>query len=222
MFGFILNLSLEYLQKDLNNKWCYVLFRLIREILYSLQDNIDKYIMEKKYCSVYELSSHRGIFILFFLGIFKLFDYYLFHMDNYEYFNNFDYKEILVAIGIILFNIGLELSVLFTIKIYTPCHAFIIDEFVEITSDMISFDDSPEKLILMIICYIIVFFFSLVFNEIIEINCFGLSDNTRRNIMKREKSEDLATIDINEDNRNSLVHLEMNDVDSLVDNEVYN
>ena len=82
------------------------------------------------------------------------------------------------------------------------------------------------KIIIMIICYIIIFFFSLVFNEIIEINCFGLSYNTRRNIIKREKNEDLAMLrepsaDINEENENSNIHLEMNDVNSLVDNEIY-
>ena len=36
-----------------------------------------------------------------------------------------------------------------------------------------------------------VLFISLIFNEIIEINCFGLSKNTRRNIVDRAQNEDL-------------------------------
>ena len=55
--------------------------------------------------------------------------------------------------------------------------------------------------------------------EIIEFNCFRLSDNTRKNIMKREKIEDLSTIresfvDENEENRTSSIRMEMNDDDN--------
>ena len=235
IIGLILDLALTNIQNDLINNFPLILLRLLREILYSVHGVINKYIMEKKYCSVYELSSCRGIFTLIFLGIFALLDYYLFLWDNNleEYFDNFDYIEILIGIGIILFNAGLELSTLFTIKINTPCHVLIISEFMTIASNIIyikyivDVEDTPKKAIIMIICYIIIIFFSLVFNEILEINCFKLSENTRRNIMEREKSEDLTmlrepSIDINEDNRNSMIHLEMNDVDSLVDNEIYN
>ena len=186
--------------------------------------------MEKKYCSVYELASYSGIFYIIFLGIFALFDFYLFHWDNLaEYFNNFDYKEILLGIGIILINFVSDLSSLFTIKINTPYHAFIIGEFITITSNIIDIKYiavSTINLIIMIICYIIIFFFSLVFNEIIEINCFGLSYNTRRYIIKREKKEDLTmlggpSLDLNEGGGGSVIHLEMNDIGLLAGNEIY-
>jgi hypothetical protein len=55
--GLILDLSIGYLQNDIKNNLVLFLLRLLREILYSLQGVIDKYIMEKKFCSVYELSS---------------------------------------------------------------------------------------------------------------------------------------------------------------------
>ena len=44
--------------------------------------------------------------------------------------------------------------------------------------------------IVAFICLIFILFWSLIFNEIIEINCFGFSDNTKRNITNRAKSED--------------------------------
>ena len=47
---------------------------------------------------------------------------------------------------------------------------------------------------------------SLVYNEIIEINCFKLSENTKRNIMKRAAMENC----FNED-RNALVSFDEND-----------
>ena len=121
-------------------------------------------------------------------------------------------------------SIGLDLSTLFAIKINTPCHVLIIDEFLAITSNIINNEISPEKIIIMIICYTIIFFFSLVFNEIIEINCFGLLDNTRRNIMKREKTEDSKMFrgpSVDNNYNGSMAILEMNVIDSLVDNEVY-
>lgn len=54
--------------------------------------------------------------------------------------------------------------------------------------------------IAIIICLIIILFISLIFNEIIEINLFGLSYNTKRNIMKRAEDDTLAKNDKNEDN----------------------
>ena len=51
--------------------------------------------------------------------------------------------------------------------------------------------------IAIIICLIIILFISLIFNEIIEINLFGLSYNTN---MKRAEDDTLAKNDKNEDN----------------------
>ena len=60
---------------------------------------------------------------------------------------------------------------------------------------------------------------TLVFNEIIEINFWGLSDNTKRNIAKRAEEEherlnrfnSMSTNDENDDIRVSLIELEKSD-----------
>ena len=61
--------------------------------------------------------------------------------------------------------------------------------------------------IITIICIIFILFLPLIFNELIEINLWGLSDNTKRNITERGESEDFdikktkkLTIDENEEN----------------------
>ena len=61
--------------------------------------------------------------------------------------------------------------------------------------------------IITIICIIFILFLHLIFNELIEINLWGLSDNTKRNITERGESEDFdikktkkLTIDENEEN----------------------
>ena len=38
---------------------------------------------------------------------------------------------------------------------------------------------------------VFIIFFTLIFNEIIEINCWGLSYNTKKNIMERANRENL-------------------------------
>ena len=61
--------------------------------------------------------------------------------------------------------------------------------------------------IITIICIIFILFLPLIFNELIEINLWGLSDNTKRNITERGESEDFdikktkkLTIDEKEEN----------------------
>ena len=73
--------------------------------------------------------------------------------------------------------------------------------------------------IILIICFIFILFVTLVFNEIIEINFWGLSYNTKRNITKRAEDEQarfnrfnsMSTNDDNDDIRVSLIELERSD-----------
>ena len=53
-------------------------------------------------------------------------------------------------------------------------------------------------MIVVIICLLFILFFSLIFNEIFEINVCGLSHNTKRNISKRAVNEDI-NLYVNED-----------------------
>ena len=72
--GITIDLVTGNLKDDILNNWSSILLRLIREILYSLQDVINKYIMEKKFCSVYELSFYEGIIYLILIGILSIFN----------------------------------------------------------------------------------------------------------------------------------------------------
>ena len=75
----------------MKNNLLFVLFRIIREILFSLHDVLNKYIIEKKYCFIYEISLFNGITNTFFFMIFVIFDYFFFKLDDYgEYFRNFN------------------------------------------------------------------------------------------------------------------------------------
>ena len=125
----------------------------------------------------------------------------------------------IVSIGVIITQFGIIISALTTNKNNTPCHIFIIFVFGQLGY----YVDFSKTSIILIICFIFILFVTLVFNEIIEINFCGLSDNTRQNITKRAEEESLSlnrnysesTIDENEEPRGSLIDSELKE--SLVD-----
>ena len=190
LIGVTIDLVLGNLQNDVSENIGFLLLRFLREILYSLHDVINKYLMEKKYCSIYEISLSNGIINLILLGLFALINYFCFDFDKFEeYFDNFNINEFFVAIIIMVTQIVLYLCTLITNKNYTPCHIFIIFVFGQLAY-YIDISENTKISIICIVCLIFILFFSLIFNEIIEINVCGLSDNTKKNIMIRAESED--------------------------------
>ena len=185
--GLILDLVTKNLQNDIKNNWKSILLRLIREFVYSFHNIINKYAMEKKFCSVYEISFYTGLVLTVLFGIFTILDYYVFHLDNFKaYFNNFNVKELLVLLGYCITQLGFHLGILFTNRDNTPCHIFIVYVFGQLAFHMkFSVNSIP-----VFICLIFILFMSLIFNELIELNFCGLSDNTKKNIMLRLNSED--------------------------------
>jgi len=190
VIGTVIDLTTEAIIVDANNEPLALISKYIKEILFSLYNVIAKYVMEKKYISVYEFSFYIGAFNLIVLIIFSIFDYYFFHIySNYgDILSNLGGIEILKVLGVLFTQVGINLGTLFTTKNCSPCHLFIIFVFGQVAY-YINFDIYRG---LVISCLIIILFFSLIFSEIIEINLFGLSHNTKRNIIGRSESEILA------------------------------
>ena len=145
--------------------------------------------MDKKFASVYEILFFMGLINIIYLIIFSVLDYYFFNYfgsnDFENYFNNFKIKELIGIIGTMITQSGIYLSMLYTNKNYTPCHIFIIFVFGQI----VRYVNFSVTSIIVFILLLVILFFSLVFNEIIEINFCGLSDNTKRNIRNRVENE---------------------------------
>ena len=197
--GSSIDLFLNNLQKDIRERIDLFFLRIVRESIYSLSSVVDKYIMEKKFISEYVILLADGIFIFVLSFIFSIFDYNFFHIDNYkEYFNEFNFIELLVIFGEIITQFILNLFLLITNKVNTPCHCFTIFVFGHIAYYVVEY---TEKTIIIICGLIFMLFLSLIFNEIIELNFLGLSFNTKKNIMKRalkENEEDIIRADTNE------------------------
>ena len=201
LVGLIIDIILGNLQYDTSTNLGLFFFRLLRECLYSLSSVVDKYIMEKKFGSVYEILLSNGVITTTIFIIAAIIDSKYFGYYDYEgYFTNFDWIEFLVAAGTIISQFGLNLCILLTNKSNSPCHIFIIFIFGQLAY-YINFTGIS---IIVILCLIIILFLSFIFNEIIEINCFSLSKNTKNNISRRASNED----------NNLIVSYDYNDNDS--------
>ena len=186
IIGLIIDLIQGNIQNDFTNNIISLILSFIRVILLSFNYVIIKYTMEKKFVSLYEIGLFNGIINLILFIIFAIFDYFFFHIDNYEeYFNNFDGKEVLVIFGLMFTQFGIYLPLFIIDKNNSPCHIFIIFIF----GQLAYYINLKENLVIVIICFIIILFFSLIFNEIIEINFCGLSHNTKKNIITRAETE---------------------------------
>ena len=185
--GLIMDFVLENLNYDITNNLWLLIIRVIREIIYSLTTVIDKYIMEKKLVSAYQILLCDGIITVIIFIIFAIFDYYFIgYFDKYDdYFTNFNNIELIVIFGVLITQFFLNLFLLVTIKVNSPCHIFII----YVLGQFAYYIDFSKKAIIVSCCLILILFFSFIFNEMIEINFFGLSFNTKRNIIARAENE---------------------------------
>ena len=196
LIGLIIDIVTENLQNELINNPLHLAMKLLKEIFYPLYNVIAKYTMERKYVSVYEFSFYVGLILFIALMSFALLDNYYFKLFDYsKYFENFNYIELLVILGAIFTQLGINITTLFTSKNNSPCHVFIIFVFGQMAY-YISFKGTD---ILVIFLLIIILFLSLIFNEIIEINIFGLSRNTKKNIVARAEFESMIKLDISDE-----------------------
>ena len=218
--GIIIDLVLGNLQNDFLNHFFLLLISILRIILLSFYYVIVKYTIEKKFVSVYEIIFFIGIINFVMFIIFAIFDYFFFDIDDYEkYFTNFNGMELLVALGVMITQLGMDICITITDKNESPCHIFIIFVFGQLAY---YFFNLNEYLVIVIICLILMLFFTLVFNEIIEINLWGLSLNTKRNIINRAQSDGDETFIVKcetfdeyyekDDNAENLIELKDNEI----------
>ena len=172
------------------------------EILYCLSDVLGKKYLNIYIDGVYLFLFKIGITGLIPLLIYDVIAYYCGLNDNFHgiiksiYENDIQiWYHLLNLFSCLLFEIGLWL----TIYYFSPCHFIILEtlgDFFEIISLIIENEDNQDSYelrqkITFCILYPFMIFAVLVFNEIIILNFWGLSYNTKYYIMEREK------IDIN-------------------------
>ena len=207
---FFLNIDVDFL--------CLIL-RIISAILFSISMVLQKFIIEKKFASPYEICFIMGITSLIFYSICIIISSNisiktdkiknLIKYNDKNYFDNFlsyieeiNIYEIIIFIIFALIEFFFNLSILLTIKYFSPAHTIIILVIAKAAPsiiNLISLNDINKDDIITLITLLVIFFVLLIFNEVIELNCFKLQDNTVKNIKERASNEFLINKSDGED-----------------------
>ena len=178
--------------------WPYFFSYALKFILMSLEDVLNKKLFNDKFLLPHTLMFYRGLFtgLLFIIFIPLIIFIKTKKPDNYF---NFEYKErevnkflqiFLVFVYIVLYAFR-NFCVMKVIYIFSPQHVAFLNQIFHLYL-LIRCRIRGDPMIIIIIdcfCLLIIIFSSLIFNEIIIINAWGMSKNTRASLKIREKNE---------------------------------
>ena len=236
ILGIFLDLFLGSLKELINSFW-YFLSKVFSELCYSLSLVLNKYCMDFKFSPPYEVCLFIGLFtFLFYLFILIISSFIscnyefcyledkktgLYYFDSFSiYTSKLNLKEFFLFI-IEVINLGyINVSIILTIKYFTPYHSMIILIIGKMVLTFERFFSGIELYdIIYIILLIFIFFGLLVYVEIIELNFCGIQKYTKDNIEKRGDLDTLLA-DKNSSRNSSLISLsEEND---FINNKIVN
>ena len=122
------------------------------------------------------------------------------YIDNYwKFIEKLNKKEIIIIILIILGRFLFHSMIMIIIDIFSPFYVFLVFVIGEITFFSVSMKNDPIIIISSIIFFSVSLFTILVFIELIELNCFGLSYMTKKNIVLRARLDSDLNLNNNED-----------------------
>jgi hypothetical protein len=212
-----------YINKDIYkiNNLLHHILKMFGEFIFSLAMVINKYTIEKKFSSPYEICFYQGIINLTLFLIIALIFPGLCSLS--EYWSKLDVPKFLEFLAISGAQFIYNLFLLITLKYYTAFHVLISIIFCEIHFYLFN-AFSNLMVIIPLIGFNFLFFIFLLFVEIIEINCFGLQINTKKNIsIRAEIDEKLCNEDDEESQRTESEQInESNDNDNDNDNDKSN
>ena len=187
------------------------ILNLISGVLYSLYSALIKYVIEEYYLSPFKINFLMGL-ISIVVSSFGFVLYSLIYYHDFSYFNNiFDFSEVenKIQIGLYFIPFLIILTVyeefnLITLFYFSPILIGLTDIINPILiwiKYKIEYDDENEKIDLVMtpIGYLIILFSSIIYNELIILNFFGLGKNTKKIINRRIKKEVVELNEIKDD-----------------------
>jgi hypothetical protein len=203
IIGLLFNIPLGvFSSTNMEKYYGYYLSFIFTGIFFNLTYVLYKKMMVKKYIKSYEILFFQGI-IESILGIITLiimtkYDY----IDNYwKFIEKLDKTQIIIILLIILGRFLFHSMIMIIIDIFSPFYVFLVFVIGEITFFSVSMKDDPIILISSIIFFSVSLFTILVFIELIELNCFGLSYMTKKNIVLRARLDSDLNKNIYEDDQ---------------------
>ena len=208
------------------NLWIYLFFIFISKVLFALEDTINKILLTDKFLLPHYLMFWRGLFSFVIILLFTIIiltctskinlEYYKYVLENEDL-----WKEIISKIFYIICNFLKVFSIFKIIYIFTPQHvAFlnVIENLIELIQNIINVDGVSKNIVHFIfdmISLVLISIGTLIFNEMIILNFFGLNKNTKSGKIEKEaldKGDLKSTIIFNEtDNEDKEVQL--NDIE---------
>ena len=194
----LLFLIINYITYFKGDSFSIFIFYFFYYFLFSLSYICGKKYLNNFYASPYSLMVKIGGISLIIIMIYDIIAYIICENNNTDvhgiiigFKNNFNFSAICLFLLDIIFYFLSNIGIWLTIYYYTPFHFIIsesISEYIYYTYDCFFTNSHYDifDIIVYMIIYIINFFFSLVFNEIIILNFCNLSYNIKKNIEKRE------------------------------------
>ena len=194
LLGFSYNIVMDKFSKEniKKNYDCY-LVQFTTECLISLMNVMYKYLVEAKYILSYEILLIEGL-IEFVLGIITLIiTTSAGIVDNFwDFIDEVDSHEVTLLIIITLIQFLLYTTEIIIIVKFSPFHVLLINILRDYILFFVFFDTKNlAASIYVVFAICICIFMILVFIEIIELNFFGLSTMTKKNIILRSKKESI-------------------------------
>ena len=195
-----------------------LLMIIIVTCFFSLYNALEKKYFIKYMDSPYHLMFMVGLYALSLILFYEIFTVIIFGLDTsfngvfYQIKVNckeygFLYLLLFIAdvISAFIWISGIQLTVYF----FTPCHFIISESISQIISTFLNntIKDFPihEKIIINVL-FIIIFFATLIYNEVIIINLWSLNKNTKKNIILRELKEKKHLLDNEEEDDGKIVY----------------
>ena len=188
--------AFEAIAEEESANWPYFLFVSAKYIILPFEDVINKILLTDEFLLPHYLIFWRGMFTLVFVGALSAI-VLIPHWVEFHYFDQFK-TGLQIAIQVIMkvlytiFSFCKTFCLLKILDIFSPQHvafsntAFSIYQLIKCRTTS---DDNLLLTVIDAIFLIVIVFATLVFNEALIINAFGLNQNTKKNFIKKANLE---------------------------------
>ena len=179
--------------KNIKAYYDYYLAFFSSDILLNLSLVLYKFLIMKKYIVSYEILFYRGLIELILSIITLIITTKCGFIDSFwQFVDEIDSTEIFIIISLIFINFVYYSLILIIIDFFSPFHIFLLGILSEFILYFFLIDKFEIYILIIGIIFIGISLFTiLIFIEIIELNCFGLSKMTKKNIELRAKLDSI-------------------------------
>ena len=187
-------IALVILNDEEKDSWFYFFFCAGKSIILPLEDVLNKILLTNKFLLAHNLMFWRGIFnFLMALILFPILYFSKFKNFDYNPFEN-ELSQTIIMISFITICSFFKSSIFLMIVIYifTPQHVSFLNlvfSLYELIACRISHEDNIYVLMCDIMILLLIIISTLIFNEMIIVNAWGLNENTRKGFLFKETQE---------------------------------